>query len=51
MLDIMQDERIQQLILLQSRDRRKASSESELEQLPAVRASGIQPVEAMQARE
>lgn len=45
MSDTMQDERIQQLILLQSRDRRKASSESELEQLPAVRASVRRKIE------
>ena len=41
----MLDERIQQLMLLQSRDRRKANSENELKQLPEVRASVKQKIE------
>ena len=41
----MLDERIQQLILLQSRDRRKANCENELEELPGVRASVQQKIE------
>tara|TARA_B100001964_G_C14103065_1_gene540261 strand:- start:75 stop:785 length:711 start_codon:yes stop_codon:yes gene_type:complete len=41
----MLDDRIQQLILLQSRDRRKAGAETELEQLPEARAAVHRKIE------